>query len=435
MENRVVTILGANGVMGANVAGILASFGNARVYLVSRDRKDSEAAVQRAANSVRAGTIAQNLIPADYSMLDRCVAESDFVFESVSENLEIKKAVTAEIARSLRSNAFICTGTSGLSVTALAEVLPPEMRSRYFGMHFFNPPYSLTLCEIVPSLYTDPQLFGEAKKYLSEKLFRTVVAVKDSPAFLGNRIGFQFINKAMQYADAYQDNGGIDYIDAIMGPFTGRSMAPLTTSDFVGLDVHKAIVENVYENTADYAHEDFALPAFAQRLIDQGRFGRKTKSGLYRMEKLDSGLKRMMVYDINTGNYRDKMQYKFAFSEQMLNDLRSGEYRSAFHTLVHNHSKEAEICLSLLIQYVVYALFASQAVGFDPDSADDVMATGFHWCPPLAMVKALSQVADFATLVNDRLDSRLTAAVDVKSLLASIHPSKYDYRLYFQSIR
>lgn len=70
--------------------------------------------------------------------------------------------------------------------------------------------------------------------------------VKDNPAFLGNRIGFQFINDAMQYADRFKDNGSIDYIDAILGSFTERSMAPLTTSDFVGLDVHKAIVDNIY---------------------------------------------------------------------------------------------------------------------------------------------------------------------------------------------
>ena len=75
--------------------------------------------------------------------------------------------------------------------------------------------------------------------------------MKDSPAFLGNRIGFQFINEALQYAEKYKFNGGIDYIDAILGPFTGRAMSPLVTANFVGLDVHKAIVDNLYENTRD----------------------------------------------------------------------------------------------------------------------------------------------------------------------------------------
>ena len=104
----------------------------------------------------------------------------------------------------------------------------------------------------------------ELKEYLSNKLIRTVVEVKDSPAFLGNRIGFQFINEALRYAERFKDNGGIDYIDAILGSFTGRSMAPLTTSNFVGLDVHKAIVDNIYEDTHDHAHETFVLPEFVQ---------------------------------------------------------------------------------------------------------------------------------------------------------------------------
>ena len=123
-------------------------------------------------------------------------------------------------------------------------------------------------------------LYASLKEYLSEKLHRTIAESKDLPAFLGNRIGFYVMNEALQYAEKYQDNGGIDYIDSLLGPFTGRTMAPLTTSDFVGLDVHKAIVDNIYENTNDYVHEKFVLPTFVQELIDEGRLGRKTRQGL-----------------------------------------------------------------------------------------------------------------------------------------------------------
>lgn len=80
----------------------------------------------------------------------------------------------------------------------------------------------MPLCEFTPTKYADMELARELKSYLKDKLFRTVVEVKDSPAFLGNRISFQFINEALQYADKYKDNGGIDYIDAILGSFTGR---------------------------------------------------------------------------------------------------------------------------------------------------------------------------------------------------------------------
>ena len=101
--------------------------------------------------------------------------------------------------------------------------------------------------------------------------------------------GTVVMHEALQYAERYQDNGGIDYIDALLGPFTGRTMPPISTADFVGLDVHKAIVDNIYENTNDYVHEKFVLPAYAQKLIDEKKLGRKSGEGLYKLIKNDSG--------------------------------------------------------------------------------------------------------------------------------------------------
>ncbi|MEG2263183.1 MAG: 3-hydroxyacyl-CoA dehydrogenase family protein, partial [Acinetobacter sp.] len=412
-----------------------ASFGNAKVFMVSRDIEKSKKAVGKAAASVRAGSISHNLIPADYSMLAECVSQSDLVFESTKEDLSVKLDIAQRIAAVLPDHAIACSGTSGLSITALAECFPKELRSHCFGVHMFNPPYSMTLCEVTPTKYSDRVLFNELKEYLSKVLFRTVVEVKDSPAFLGNRIGFQFINESLQYAEKYKDNGGIDYIDAILGPYTGRSMAPLTTSDFVGLDVHKAIVDNLYENTHDYTHESFVLPEFAQRLIAAGKLGRKVGGGLYKMEKYGGGFKRLTVYDISTGTYRDKMNYVFPYAEKMVHDLRIGDYQSAISALINNHSQEAEICLGFMLRYIIYSLSATEAVGYDIHSADDVIATGYNWCPPLAMIQALSSVTDFKALLNSRLDRQVLNLVDIDHLLHHAEPSKYDYRLYFKSAR
>jgi len=435
MDIKTVTVVGANGTMGCNISGIFASFGNTKVYMISRDIEKSKKAVLKAANSVKAESIIKNLIPADYSMLEQCIKESDLVFESVAENLDTKLSITKLIAQYIRENSIACSGTSGLSLTTLAEVFPEKLRSHYFGIHMFNPPYSMILCEVTPTKYTDKKLFYETKKYLTDILFRTAVEVKDSPAFLGNRIGFQFINEAFQYAEKYKYSGGIDYIDTILGPFTGRSMAPLATSDFVGLDVHKAIVDNIYSNTNDYAHRTFILPGFAQKLIEEGKLGRKTKCGLYKMETYDAGVKRLTVYDITTDTYRDKMNYSFPFAEKMIQDLRTGDYQSAFTVLVNNRSAEAEICLKFLLKYVIYSLVTTETVGYDIHSADDVMATGFNWCPPLAVIHALSTVTDFKDLVKERLDNKLLNTVDIERILSNIEPSKYDYRLYFKSAR
>ena len=237
-----VTVIGVTGTMGANIAGIFASFGNAKVFCVGRDIHKVEKTIPRIVQSVKADCIARKLVPADFSMLEKCVSESDLVFESSAENLELKAAIAHRVGCALKDHAISCTGTSGLSITELAECYPLNLRGHFFGVHMFNPPYSMPLCEFTKTDYSEKAFTEELKDYLQNTLYRTVVEVKDSPAFLGNRIGFQFINEALQMADKYRDNGGIDYIDAILGPFTGRAMAPLATSDFVGLDVHKAIV-------------------------------------------------------------------------------------------------------------------------------------------------------------------------------------------------
>ncbi len=436
---KTVTVIGANGTMGRNIAAIFASFGNAKVYMVSRDLKKSEKAKDKAFRSVRAESITANLIPADYSMLEECVKESDIVFESTAENWETKNSVTDLVAAAAEKyseeckDTLFCTGTSGLSITKLSERFSEKFRKNYMGMHFFNPPYSLTLCELTPTKYSDRELFEAAKDYCANILFRTVIEVKDSPAFLGNRIGFQFINKAMRYADIYQDNGGIDYIDAILGAFTGRSMAPIVTANFVGLDVHKAIVDNIYENTDDFAHEDFILSDYAQKLIDDGMLGRKAGGGLYKTEVVASGVKLHLVYDISTGNYRKTMKYTFPFKEKMIALIQEADYDDAFHILKTNKSQEAKICRDFLINYVLYSLRATELVGYDIHAADDAIASGFSWCPPLAMIEAFGGVDEFRALCKANLTPEEIEKIDVDHLLSRVEPSKYDYRRFVRA--
>ena len=434
MKHNIVTVIGVTGTMGANVAGIFASFGDAKVYCVGRDIEKVKKTIPRIVKSVKADAIAKNLIPADFSMLEKCVAESDLVFESSKEDIGVKTEIARIVGKALQPHAVSCTGSSGLSITEIASYYPEEVRGHFFGVHMFNPPYSMSLCELTPTAFSDKALQAELKEYLKTKLIRTVVEVKDSPAFLGNRIGFQFINEALQYAEKYKDNGGIDYIDALLGSFTGRTMPPLTTSDFVGLDVHEAIVDNIYENTNDYAHDTFVLPDYVQKLIAEGKLGRKSRCGLYQRIKYENGLIRDTVYDINTGLYRDIIPYVFPFADKMKRRIAEGDYVKAFDRLVNNHSQEAEICLSFMLKYIVYSLYATEKVVYTVEAADDVMATGFNWCPPMAMYQALSTVADVSALIRERLPE-ICEKVDVDRLLADVKPSKYDYRIYFKSGR
>ncbi len=427
-----VTVIGVTGTMGANIAGIFASFGNAKVYCVGRSIETVKMTIPRIVKSVRADAISKNLIPVDLEHLEECVACSDLVFESTKEDMDVKKRIASRIAKVLKPNAISGTGTSGLSVTSISECYPLNLRGNFFGIHMFNPPYVMQLCELTSTKYSSTKVKDDLKRYLRDTLFRTVVEVKDSPGFLGNRIGFQFINETLQYAEKYKDNGGIDYIDAILGTFTGRSMPPLVTADFVGLDVHKAIVENIYNNTDDYAHDTFVLPSFVRRLLDEGCLGRKSGIGLYQHVRYQNGLCRRTVFDISSGMYRDTIPYVFPFAEKMKTQIAEGNYVKAFEFLINNQSLEAEICLSFLLKYIVYSIYAGKHVGFSIDAADDVMATGFNWCPPLALFHALSAIVDVAVLIKTRL-SKICSKVDVDELLSDVKITKYDYRAYFKS--
>lgn len=433
MNIKTVTVVAANGTMGTNVSAIFASFGDAKVYMVSRDIEKSKEAALRAGKTVRADSIVSHLVPADYSMLAQCVSDSDLVFESAVENLNIKIDLHTKIGQSLKKGAVACTGSSGLSITRMAECYPEALRCQFYGVHMFNPPYQLPLCELTTSPYSDMGLYKDLKEYLDGTLHRCVAESKDLPAFLGNRIGFYFINEALIYAERYQDNGGIDYIDSILGPFTGRTMPPITTADFVGLDVHKAIVDNIYENTNDYVHEKFVMPRYVQGLIDKGILGRKVKQGLYKMVKNDSGDKRMMVWDIKDGLFRDEIKYSFPFAIRMKEYLKVGDYDQAMLELINNRSQEADICLRFLLRYIIYSLYTAEHVGYDFRVADDVMATGFTWCPPFAMMEAFTRVCDLGALMKERLRPDIVNAVDIDHILSLQIKSKYDYRIYFKA--
>jgi 3-hydroxyacyl-CoA dehydrogenase len=432
---KTVTILGANGNMGCLVSGIFASFGNAKVYMISRDIEKSEQAVHKAAQSVKADSVISNLIPATYDDLKNCLFESDWVFESVTEDLQTKININKIIAENVKKCTVISTGTSGLSVNKLSNSFSKEIKKQYLGTHFYNPPYSMILCEVIPTEHTDPELLASVKSYLKDVLYRDVVEVKDTPAFLGNRIGFQFINEALQYAERYRDSGGIDYIDSILGQFTGRSMAPLTTTDFVGLDVHKAIVDNIYHNTLDYAHDSFVMPGFVKELIEEGRLGRKTRCGLYQLNVHADGSKKINVYDIDSKEFRPKEKYNFPFATKMIASLREGDYQKAFLSLVGNHSVEANICLIFLLKYVIYSIFAAKEAGEGIKAADAVMASGYNWAPPLSIIDALGGVDAFKRIILERLDKDYLNRISLDFILDSVPASDYDYRRYFKAIQ
>ena len=432
IDIKTVTVIGANGTMGTNVAAIFASFGNAKVYMVSRTKEASENAIQKAIASVKADAVSVNLIAVDYSELDKCISESDFIFESVSENLDIKKNVYQKML-SFKENVIVSTGTSGLSINQLKEYLPQDVRSRFFGVHFFNPPYNMPLCELIPNNCASESLIKELKDYLSNILLRKVIIAKDNAAFIGNRIGFYFINIAMLLAEKYKADGGIDYIDSIIGGFTGRNIPPIVTADFVGLDIYSAIINNLAECTSDYQNEFYSVPSYAIDLIDKGFLGRKCGKGLYTSAVID-GLKQRQVYDIATGEFRSCKKYSLEFADSMVAALKVGDYFKAIEELKHNSSKPAQICREMLLKYIVYGIFIALEVGESAHDADTVMAEGFNWIPPLALIDSLGGKEVVINMICNEFEDEFIN-IDYRKVLLSAEKSKYDYRKFFKAKR
>lgn len=301
---KTVTIVGANGAMGSGSAGVIAAFGEAKVHMLARELGKAKEGVEKAIKSIKSDTIKPRLIAGTYEAdLEKCVAESDWVFELVAESYEVKEPMNARIAKARKPGTIVSTVSSGLSIARLAKAFDADGQKHYFGTHFFNPPYKMILCELVSHKGSDLKVFKELGQYLETTLRRAVVYTNDTPAFAGNRIGFQLMNEIAQYAEKYQDKGGIALMDEIMGGYTGRPMGPLALADFVGLDVHKAIVDNLYEFTNDSAHETFKLPGYMQKLIDAGNLGGKTGQGLLKRTKSPDGKREKFVYNIATGDY------------------------------------------------------------------------------------------------------------------------------------
>ncbi|MBS5799861.1 MAG: 3-hydroxyacyl-CoA dehydrogenase family protein [Clostridiales bacterium] len=433
IQPKVITVIGANGTMGCLVSGILASFGNAKVYMICRDLKKAKKAAAKAAKSVKADAVSSNLIPKTYDDLKECISESDWIFESTAECYEVKKEINRLICEYATEKTIVSTGTSGLSIEELSKEINEEIRPYYIGTHFFNPPYNMTLCEIIPTQYTNVQFLEEFKQYLSKVLYRSVVEVKDCPGFLANRIGFQFMNEALQYAEKYQDKGGIDYIDTILGQFTGRSMSPLVTADFVGLDIHKAIVDNIYNNTCDYAHDTFRMPLFVEELVQQGKLGRKTGEGLYKRVEAEDGKKETWVFDIETKAYRLKKNYKFAFIGNMIGMFREGNYSEGIEYLIKDESEEAKICLSFLLKYTIYSITLAKEIAQSIHDADVVMATGFNWVPAICVVEALGGIERIKVLCRQRLSREILDKINLEEVFDIDTQSQYDYRRYFKA--
>jgi 3-hydroxyacyl-CoA dehydrogenase len=379
-ENNKVVIIGANGTMGSGAGCVFAGAGYSVTMLARSADKAAEGLAEVQADA-RAEAIAERIALGEYDKdLSKSVGEAAIVFESLAEDLPLKKQFFELIDKSRRPDAIVATGSSGLSIAEMARGRSESFRRNFLGVHLFNPPHVIVGTEVIPGPDTDPAVVNNVVAMLTKRLGRKVIVTKDMPAFVGNRVGFKVLNECAQLAA----DRGIAYIDYLIGPHTGRAMAPLATVDLVGWDVHKAIVDNVYANCKDEARESFAMPAYMSAALANGCMGDKTpeRGGFYRRAGKD-----VFVLDPKTGGHA-----KFAkpapieFVEKMKQLHHVARYGDAFKVLADARGADADLCRRVVLGYVSYGLNRVDEVAASAADVDRIMSYGFNWAPPTAIV-------------------------------------------------
>ncbi len=284
-----VAVLGA-GTMGAQIA---AHFANAGLFVELLDIPGSGAnrneVVEKAfkrmtslrPNPLFSSNSASRIRLGNFDdHIDR-LGNVDWVVEAVVERLDIKAALFEKVETAVSETAIISTNTSGIPIRLIAEGRSPSFQSRFLGTHFFNPPRYLKLCEIIASPESDPSVIQRVAEFVRVHLGKGVVHAKDSPYFIGNRIGIYALMLAMKERSQY--GFSMEEVDVLTGVLVGHpKSATFRTADVVGLDVMKAVISNLKEAVPhDESQAEFTLPKELENLVKTGHLGSKTKSGYY----------------------------------------------------------------------------------------------------------------------------------------------------------
>ena len=207
------------------------------------------------------------------------VGEADWIVEAIIEKLEPKRELMQRVEETAKEDAIISTNTSGIPLHEISEDRSDDFKKRFVGTHFFNPPRYLKLMEIIPTEDTDPEIVEAIRNFGERVLGKGGVIAKDTPNFIGNRIG---TFAGMQSARYAFDNGyGVEEVDAITGPLIGHpKTATFRLNDQVGLDIAVGVAENLYEAVPeDESREELKPPEKLEEMLEKDLLGNKTAPG------------------------------------------------------------------------------------------------------------------------------------------------------------
>ena len=376
---RKAAVLGA-GVMGAQIAAHLTNAGIETVLfdLAAKDGPKNGIAIkaiQRLGKQSPAPLAATNLAaaitPADYAENLGELKTCDFVIEAIAERMDWKLELYKKVSAHLAEHAILASNTSGLSINKLADALPEKLRHRFCGVHFFNPPRYMHLVEVIPGKTTDPKLLQGLEAFLTSTLGKGVVFAKDTPNFIGNRIGVFSMLATMHHTTQFKL--GFDVVDALTGPAIGRpKSATYRTADVVGLDTMAHVIKTMADTLPDDPwHKHFKTPEWLQALIDKGALGAKAGAGFYRKAG-----KEIQVLDLAKKDYRLSEQKA---SDEVAAILAIRDPAEKFTKLRASSDPQAQFlwaCFRDLFHYTAYHLESIADTARDVDFA---IRWGYGW--------------------------------------------------------
>jgi len=299
------------------------------------------------------------------------LANCDLIIEAIAERLDWKEDLYRRISPHLNSNAILVSNTSGLSINALAEVLPEQHRHRFCGVHFFNPPRYMHLAELIPATTTAPELLDNLESWLTSHMGKGVVRAKDTPDFIANRIGVFSLLATLHHAKTFEL--GLDDVDALTGALLGRpKSATFRTMDVVGLDTLQHVVNTMQEHlSADPWYEAFQLPDWLVSLIEQGHLGQKSGQGIYRKQG-----KAIEVYDVGMGDYRVA---KGEVCPEVHSIMRLADPRERMQKLLTCDHPQARFLAACFRDLFHYCAFHLEDIANNVRDIDLGLRWGFGW--------------------------------------------------------
>ncbi|MEY2629982.1 MAG: putative 3-hydroxyacyl-CoA dehydrogenase, partial [Bacteroidota bacterium] len=299
------------------------------------------------------------------------IANYDWIIEVVVERLDIKKIVFEQIDQYRKPGTLVTSNTSGIPIQFMSEGRSEDFQAHFCGTHFFNPARYLKLFEIIPGPKTSNEVLDFLFDYGSKFLGKTSVVAKDTPAFIGNRIGIFGIQSLFHLVKEMDLT--IEEVDKLTGPVIGRpKSATFRTVDVVGLDTLVHVANGLYENCPnDEAHELFKLPDFINKMMENKWLGSKTGQGFYKKEG-----KEILSLDLNTLEYRAAKKASFATLE-LTKTIDKPIDR--FKVLVKGKDKAGEFYRKNFAAMFAYVSNRVPEITDDFYKIDDAMKAGFGW--------------------------------------------------------